>query len=308
MVATASLWLQHHLGFQFKTLWVVMAGGGISALVSKLAGWMGVKPAVGGFVDLQVRTRLRAVLYHSARPGPLRIIGGTLAVLMVFLSSVTVQSDLPDDRGAVSIVPLQGGGKPRIKSLRPGRPVRFLPVVTSPFGRAFKIDADGYLPGSVTVYSLISRQVLLGRDITPAPSVLFRPFEEGAIALLGRGTFRVTLLRNGAEEVVATDSGHSASFVLGRPAAVTPAMLGLWSLELDAVPVKPEPKAQLLMLWRLPRLLTTDHKLAPNDHLVAEIVVRGKVRSRAEVTLSAGPLIDVLMRDISPDAKVVPPC
>jgi hypothetical protein len=307
MLATASLWMQHHLGFELKKLGILALVGVIWGAMGKLADWFGVKSTLGGFVDSYIRAPLRGLLHRGVRSGTLRIFGGALAVLMAILSSVTVRSEVPDDRGAVSIAPVDAGGKARVDSLRPGRPVRFLPVITSPFGREFRVDADGYLPASVTVYPLISRRVLLGRDLAAAPSVLFRPFEEGAVALLGRGVFRVTRVRGIATEVVASDSGHAASFMLGRSRAVTDAMMGLWGLELDAIPVSGKPKAQLLMLWRRPRQLATPIKLAPNDRLVAEVLVRGKVRARAEVTLSGSPLMDVLMQDVVSDTGKVPP-
>jgi hypothetical protein len=308
LLATVSLWLQHHLGFELKKLGIVALVGVVWGAMGKLADWFGVKSAVGAFFDSYVRAPLRGVLRHAVRTGPLRFISATLAVLMAILSSVTVRSELADERGAVSIMPADADGKASVDSLRPGGLVRFLPVITTPFGREFRVDADGYLPASVTVYPLISRRVVLGRDLAAIPSVLFRPFEEGAIGMLDGGLFRVSRLRGATTEVLATDSGHAASFLLGRPRAVTEAMMGLWGLELDAVPVKPEPKAQLLMLWRRPRQLTTGHRLAPNDRLVAEILVRGRVKARAEVTLSGGPLIDVLMQDVTAEAGEVPPC
>jgi hypothetical protein len=227
---------------------------------------------------------------------------------MATLSSVTVRSDAPEDRGAVSIAAVDAEGAPRVDTLVPGRTVRFLPVITSPFGREFRVDAAGYAPASVLVYPLISRRVVLGRDLAATPSVLFRPFEEGAIGMLDGGVFRVSRRRGQSADLVATDSGLAASFLLGRSAAVTESMIGLWGLELDALAVQQAPRGQLLKLWRSPRRLAPTSQLAPNDRLVAEIVVNGKVKSRAEVTLSGGPLIDVLMQDVPPDTGEVPPC
>lgn len=308
MLATASLWLQHHLGFELKKLGVVALVGAIWGGMGKLADWFGVKSAVGGFFDSYVRAPLRGALRYGIKPGPLRLVGGTLLVLMATLSSVTVRSDAPEDRGAVSIAAVDAQGAPRVDTLVPGRTVRFLPVITSPFGREFRVNAAGYVPASVSVYPLISRRVVLGRDLAATPSVLFRPFEEGAIGMLDGGVFRVSRRREQSTDLVATDSGQAASFLLGRSAAVTESMIGLWGLELDALAVQQAPRGQLLKLWRSPRRLAPTSQLAPNDRLVAEIVVNGKVKSRAEVTLSGGPLIDVLMQDVPPDTGEVPPC
>jgi hypothetical protein len=306
MLATASLWMQHHLGFELKKLGILALVGVIWGAMGKLADWFGVKSTLGGFVDSYIRAPLRGLLHRGVRSGtpassgrPRRTHGDSLL------------GDGAERGAGRPWRRVDRAGRRRregpVDSLRPGRPVRFLPVITSPFGREFRVDADGYLPASVTVYPLISRRVLLGRDLAAAPSVLFRPFEEGAVALLGRGVFRVTRVRGIATEVVASDSGHAASFMLGRSRAVTDAMMGLWGLELDAIPVSGKPKAQLLMLWRRPRQLATPIKLAPNDRLVAEVLVRGKVRARAEVTLSGSPLMDVLMQDVVSDTGKVPP-
>jgi len=308
ILATASLWLQHHLGFELKKLGMVALVGAIWGSMGKLADWFGVKSTAGAFFDSFVRAPLRGLLRRVAKPGALRVAGGALAVLMALLSSVTVRSELPDERGAVSIAPVDAAGAVRVDSLGPGGTVRFLPVITSPFGREFRIDAEGYLPVSIPVYPLISRRVVLGRDLAAVPSVLFRPFVEGMVGMLDGGRFQVMRLRGTSSEVVATDSGHATSFLLGRPGTVTEAMRGLWGLELDAAQIGLEPKADFLMRWRRPHQVATASKLAPNDRLVAEIVVRCRVKARAEVILSGGPLIDVLMLDVITDAGEVPPC
>ena len=71
----------------------------------------------------------------------------------------------------------------------------------------------------------------------------------------------------------------------------------------------PDPiRAKLLVLWSSPRYLVTLRELAPHDCLLAEILEEGKVKARAQVTVTAEPLLDILMHDIIADTVKVLPC
>lgn len=299
MVVTAGLWLEHHLGLGIAKLGAVALVVGALGAVAKLVSWLGQKSTVGSFIDSKVKSPLRAILRGGSSPRPLRVIGAVLALLMATLSSVTVVSDTPEQAVTVSIAALDPPGRSRTESLIPGKPlVRFHPVVTSPFGRLFRVEATGYVTASLTVYPLVGRQVRLGRDLIPSPSVLFRPFVEGVSALKDGAVFRVSRVGANGLEPVATDSGTAASFLVGRPQPVTDAQMQFWSLELDAAGAPAGERARMLMLWKNPRQLTALRGLAPNDRLVAEITLRDRVCAHAEITLTGERLMDVLLMDV----------
>jgi hypothetical protein len=313
MLVIGALWLQHHLGFEFQKLgWVTLAGVAWG-LIGKLADWLGETSAIGQVVDRWFKTPLRSLVHRLARPAPLYLLGGPLALLMATVSSVRVRSDAPGDQSVVSLVSLDDAddSRSRADALSLDEPlVRFFPVLTGPFGRLYQVDADGYVPTQLTVYPLVGREVLLGRDLISAPSVLFRPLGEGMAALRDGGVFTVSRLRGDSAEQLASaaDSGSAAAFLLGRRKPIPDAMAVFWALELTASGA-PEPvKADMLITWRNPRQLAIPGELAPRDCLLAEIRLHDRLKARALVTLPEAPLADVLLPDILADTVEVPSC
>lgn len=311
ILAIGALWLQHHLGFEFNKLgWVTLASV-MWGSMGKLADRLGAKSAIGQVADKLFKAPLRGVFHHLAQPAPLYLLGGFLAVLMGTVSSMSVRSDAPGDRSSVSLVSLDQGGAAGTGTLSADKPVvRFLPVFTSPFGRLYQVDAEGYVPTQLTVYPLTGRQVLLGRDLVPSPSVLFRPFGEGVAALLDGGVFTVTRLRGDSAEQLAldADSGSAAAFLLGRRKPISDAMAVLWALELTASGAPEAVRAAMLLTWRNPKQLAIRGELAPRDCLLAEIRLHDKLKARAQVTLSDAPFVDVLLQDVITDTAKVPSC
>lgn len=303
MLAIGALWLQHHLGFEFQKLgWVTLVGL-LWGCMEKLAGWIGAKPAIDQEAGRLFKAPLRGLLHLLARPVPLNLIGGLLALLMATVSSVSVRSDAVGERSTVSLLSLEERGTARTGKLSPDAPlVRFL-LATSPFGRVYQVDAEGYVPAQLTVYPLIGRQVLLGRDLGLSPSVLFRPFAEGMAALSDGAVFTVTRLRGDSAErlVAAADSGAATSFRLGRPKPISDAMVVSWTLEATASGAPETARAGMLITWRNPKQLTMRGELNPRDCLLAEIRLHDKLKARALVTLSDAPLVDVLLPDIAAD-------
>jgi hypothetical protein len=302
MLVLGGLWLQHHLGFEFEKLgWVTLAGL-VWGSMGKLADWLSQDSAIGQAAEKLFKAPLRALFQRVARPAPMYLLGGLLAALMATVSSVSVRSDAPGDRSKVSLVSLDQRGTARTGSLSPREPVvRFLPVLTGPFGRLYQVDADGYVPAQLTVYPLTGRQVLLGRDLVPSPSVLFRPFGEGIAALRDGGVFRVTRLRADAAEPLAADSGTASAFRLGQPKPISDAMAVFWTLEATASGAPEAVRADMLLTWRNPKQLAMRDELAPHDCLLAEIRLHDKLRARALVTLSDAPFADVLLQDVIGD-------
>jgi hypothetical protein len=266
---------------------------------------------MGRLVDTLFKAPLRALFRRLTRTGPLAVIAGIVLIVMATISSVTVRSEAPGERSAVSLASVDPRGDPRRDTLSGGNPlVRFLPVFTSPFGRPYEVDADGYVPTQVTVFPLIGRQVVLGKDVAPAPSVLFRPFGEGVVALEDGAVFTVSRIRDGRLEQLATssDSGSATSFLLGNRKPIPDATMVFWTLEASASGA-PEPvRAKLLMTWRNPKQLRMRGELGPRDCLVAEVRLHGQLKERAMVPLTGAPFVDVLMRGDIADTTKVPSC
>ncbi len=298
LLATGALWLEHHLGFGIARLGGVAVALGLWGSVEKLAGSLGQTSAVRKFVERTIKSPLQSLFRFGARPGPLRVVIVILAVLMATVSSITVVREAAVEASMVTIAPLDPPGGTRTGKLGPEGQVRFRPVITSPFGRLFRVDADGYAPATIPVYPLLGRRVVLGRDLAPSPAVLFRPFVLGTSALHDGAVFRVRRLTGPGDEIVASDTGHAASFWIGRSDRVTDAMLGSWGLELQAEHAPEAERGRLLGMWRRPRQLAMRGELSPTDRLVAEILEGDRVVSRVELTLRGERFVDVMLDDV----------
>ncbi len=311
IVAVAALWLQHHLGFELEKLGVIAIATAAWGVMGKVADWVGEKSAMGRFIDAWFKTPLRAVLRYMTRPAPLYGTAVVVGVLMATVSSVTVRSSVPGERAAVSLASLDSRRTPRADTLtRDKATVRFLPILTSPFGRVYEVDADGYVASQVTVYPLVSRQVVLGRDLAASPSVLFRPFDEGVVALEDSADFRVSRLRDGHWERLADyhAGGVASSFLIGARKPISDAAMVVWVLEAAANGAPEMARSKLLVTWRAPKSVPIQVELHPRDCLLAEIRLHGNLKERAVVPLSNDPLIDVLMQAVTTDSNRVPTC
>jgi hypothetical protein len=311
VLSIGALWLQHHLGFELEQLGVVALAGAVWGGIGELATVFGDDAGIGKAVDTVFKTPIRGLLLFLARRRPFALLTGLLVLAMATLSSVTIRSDAPGEETSVSLATLDKDGTPRRSKLTADEPVaRFRPVLTSPFGRLYRVRADGYLPAQINVFPLVGRQVLLGRDLVTSPSVLFRPFAEGISALGDSAVFSVKRIRARKEELIAVDtgSGSASAFLLGRPKPVSDAMMMLWNLEVTASKATDEIKAKMLMLWRSPKQLTLRSELAPRDCLVAEIRLHDQLRARGIAMLSDAPLVDVLMQDVTSATGKMPSC
>jgi hypothetical protein len=237
--------------------------------------------------------------------------GAMVAVVMATVSSVTVRSDAPGERVAISVGLFDSRTPPGADTLtRDKAVVRFFPILTSPFGRLYQVDADGYVATPVDVFPVLGRQMVLGRDLSAAPSVLFRPFVEGIAALADSAEFQVQRLTDGRWEklAVAAPSGVASSFLVGRRKPISDAAMVVWALEATANGAPEPARAQFLVTWRNLKQLPIQGELRPRDCLLGEIRLHGNLKERALVQLSNDPFVDVLMRSVSADTSKVPSC
>lgn len=291
LLVILDLWAVHHFAFGIGNI-VVPAG---------IAAALGGAIKVAGFVwdEATVRERLQD-LVKPVRPFLSRLVTrGTVTwlavlvlVLMVSVSSVTVV-DAAGEGASVAVASLERPDAARQKSVGSGATIRF-PVLTTPFGRLVRVDATGYVGAAFTVYPPIGLRLQLGRDLPGLPSVLFRPGPEALSFLADGAVFRVLrIARDGTEGVLAADSGHVGSFLLGRPRPVSSGMIEDWTRGLEAAGTPPAAVAGIVSVWKAPARLATTATLAPGDILRAEVLANGTVVAATETALDGVELIDV---------------
>lgn len=292
-VALGQLWARRHLGWGSETPW-------IAALLFVLTYSDKVLDKV---LSKDNKAALETEFRKAAEPvlvGRFPMLVCAVALLLVLLySSVTVipGSDLPAGGGKLAArLATVDGVELDEQQLQSKTPARFLPSRTSPFGRAYRLTVEGYVPETVTVYPIVGLNVTPDRDLRRSPSVLFRPSIAGVEALASEGTF--TLVWRPAsgppQSLMPPQSGHRGSFLVGRDQPVPATAGASWRLELTAATVQEPTLSRMIQAWTRYRHVAPTTPLAPGMALVAEIRSRvDKPVERAEVVLGSDALIDV---------------
>ncbi|MGH7469519.1 MAG: hypothetical protein ACRENP_16330 [Longimicrobiales bacterium] len=290
LLTIADLWASHHMG------WGVRNPGALAVVLAVL-GAMGklVGRAFPNEVK-QVSGRIASQVRSLASDSVLAIVGLALLLVVSTFSSVIVLPESAVDAQSVQLIGLDDAdAKMSERAAARGELIRFR-VRTNPFGRAVRLDAPGYVPAAFTVYPVVGLKVRLGQDMAPSPSVLFRPGVDGISALGDGATFRVRRVSGADTTVVATGTGRG-SFLLGRQRAITSELVADWDRELQAMGAPPSALADMIRLWKKPIAIRASASLAPDDVLIAEVLMRDVVVSRAEITIWPDRLIDVAMAD-----------
>lgn len=303
VAALGQLWLRHHLGWGGDTPWIAAFVVFLSLLDTALGKLMG-KDAKAA-LDAWLRVTLAPVF-----TGRLAMLACAVAILLALVfSSVTV---LPGSDAAVTGTRLKArlfalDGKPMGEHVLASEKsiARFPWLLTSPFGRPYRLAVDGYLDETLMVYPLTGSNISAERDLRRSPSVLFRPPADAVQVLASGGNFTVMWRSPGGLKPLAPpQTGHEGSFLVGRAQSVPASTVTGWRLELAASNIGDPTLSQMLQNWSRFQVIKPTTPLAAGMQLVGEVrsprsdlVV---VVARAEVVLGTEPLMDVPMMLVVP--------
>ncbi|NIS38895.1 hypothetical protein GWN26_13615, partial [Candidatus Saccharibacteria bacterium] len=164
-----NLWSAHHLGTTIGDLSFINGPLGILAVVSFLAQWLTEKEAS------DFKTRVRKWFLFFLKPPALIFLYAFLLICSSLVSSVTVLSDGTPGKLTVALTPEGNNqGNEKKEELRGSNDVvRFIDS-TTPFGRPFYLEVDGYLRKSFDLYPWVGTKIRVREDLTPLPTVLLR--------------------------------------------------------------------------------------------------------------------------------------
>jgi hypothetical protein len=315
LAALALLWSNHHLG----------AAAGYPGLFAALAAALPL--ALGLFDRLldkasqeSFAARWRAAVARRLSWRAIAI--GYLSAALVALawSSLVV---LGDDAGAtgpatvrLTALDAPADAATRTRTLLPrGEPARFV-VTSSPFGRVFRLELDGYVPQTVEVYPVLGRRISPARDLRRSPTVLLR------LSQLALGSFQdqtggelvITRVMTAnpvanpvanpsdaaAGEVIARTKQPRAAFLLGRAQRVPAGFAAGWRTELLARGVRDETlAAKHLVSWKEPAVLAPSVVLEPGMPLRAQLFnAAGNVVASSDFVLGSDELQDQSVEDL----------
>lgn len=298
LLAVADMWLHHHFGFGFRNIGIPVGFAAALGLGIKAAGFLvgddRVKASLRGLTD-----PVKAVLPRLVTTRALVGASAVLVTAMLLVSSVTVVSDDGSGRMAVQVTPLERirAGEPRVVN----GAATTIPVWTTPFGRLFRVAADGYVGSTFTVYPPVGLRLRLGRELPALPAVLFRPAPETLGFLADGAVLTVTRIAQQRVDTIAVDTGYVGSFMLGRAGTIGAALVDDWERELmvgDSTVSRAGVNATIL-LWKKPRQLAHDPaRLRIGDRLRAEVRLGEVLVGRGEVTLEGDALIEVVLEEV----------
>ena len=149
-------------------------------------------------------------------------------------------------------------------------------VPTSPFGRSVRLELDGYLPSTFTVYPITGKRVDPARDFTRWPSLLLR-LPPTLFPMLG-GEKPLVLLKlsqtaRGKEgrALWCAPVDHKA-VLLGPSRAIDPALVAGWREEVIARGLSEAQRAQVMIGWRQHEAHRLDNPVAPGTALRADAI------------------------------------
>lgn len=287
LVTFVLLWSPRNLGIGIKDPgWLAPILTAISAALAKVGEVLRRR-------ERAIMNRKVARLYRSIlRPVPITLAYLFFGIITLTRSSISVIAATPDEERNVTVRPL--GAPTRNRKATAGRehkPAHFYALPTSPFGRAYRVEAEGYVPAIVNLPPFSGRELRLGRDIPVSPSVLIRPSR----MLLGD-------LQDSARLVVYETKGERRDSVGGSPPGVSAALL--LGRE-QPIPIRPEwtwelagedesRRSDALLKWVRPTVQVPNVTLNPGSRL--EVVVFSKHRHRLATmsfTVRNDPLMDV---------------
>jgi hypothetical protein len=176
-------------------------------------------------------------------------------------------------------------------------------VATGPFGRAFRLSIEGYVPQTVEAYPLIGLRVRPSRDLRRSPSFLLRlsKLAEGSWRDVKGATLRVTAkMPDSSDAVIFQSTTPAAALLVGREQAIPLAWNDHWRLELLAAGVRDDGLiASHIVGWRKPFGFKPESSLQPGVTVLATLVnPQQQEIARREFVLGSDDLQDIRMEDL----------
>jgi hypothetical protein len=257
----AEMWAQAHLGIGLDNPgWLAPLAGAAAAVIPQ--------------VRKLLRSRERGALARSTarlfrwilRPVPIAVAYLVFAICALTRSSLSVIG-APGEVLAVSVAPADGG-KPRPSKTK-ANPVEFHGLATSPFGRTYRVEVDGYIPAVVKLAPLTGRQLQLGRDFVVSPSILIRPSR----MLLGHmaDSARLVLYRvRGGQRDSIAGSRDAAAMLVGREQPISFRPEWTWELAEENA----ARRDSTMLQWVRPTTVSKAGALNPGTRLTAVVLSR----------------------------------
>jgi len=291
LLAAVDIWSNHHFGFGFKNPGVF---AGVSSILT------GALVLLEKVLPKSEQANIRAALFNVLGRGlsfPALVIGYLVFVIAAMNFSTVRVTFAPETSGAkATLIPAQSHSESiKSKEIAPGI-VHFV-VSTNPFGRMFYLEVDGYMPETLTVFSLRGLSIIADQDLRVKPTVLIRPTPLGLRDLEDGGSIVISLVNGpNSPRKIAEHEKFRGSFLIGRHKWIPSERYERWRLDLDLMDPKRSTHSRTLLEWGEPQRLAPGFGIEPRQRILVEIkTALGDVTEKIEFTVGDERLIDVLL-------------
>ena len=254
MIGLAESWCQHHLDLSLRALWRANIVVVVLAIVVSVFMMIRGKEAWHG---------LRRVLVLKIVSGPVLV---SAALIMAFVGSTVSSIEVtgaragrsrrvhayPEPVGTVAPEPRDRDTRKLTGETPVARFVRF----TTPFGRPYALDVDGYQLHFIDLFPGKGVRIRAERDLELAPTVLVR-VPSSKKSLLTGGRIELWQHEEGACRFlgsVDTKTNAGAAF-FGRRVLLPSDITAVWNMQLSASNLDDAARSRVYLSWMWPLLV-----------------------------------------------------
>jgi hypothetical protein len=259
------LWSHEHLGFGLQDPgWLAPMVGAVSVAIPLTRRLLRRRErgALGRFTVRLFRWILR--------PWPIAVAYFVFTLLTLTRSSIAVIGGNAEDEVPVTVRQLDTHtAKGRRADVGKLDPAEFHALATTPFGRTYRVDAEGYVPATVKLMPLVRLRLQLGHELVLSPSILIRPSR----TLLGdmEDSARLVLYEvRGPRRDSIAGSRTPAALLVGREQPITPRPEWTWELAGETA----DRVGMTLLQWARPDTASVTRPLNPGTRLEAVVLHR----------------------------------
>ena len=228
------------------------------------------------------------------KPPVLVVIFFFFFIVSLLISSVTVMSSGLSEKVDVCLSSEGKAVNETGKTLEEPNDIERFIRFTSPFGRSFYLEVDGYQRYSFELFPWIGKRIRVLEDLKVAPSLLLR-IPTGLGLHLPRG--KVAVYSEEKEIAEGKTSIKHGSILVGRNIPIPSTFVEKWKLELVAMGITSQAAAaNSLLIWQNAAVIKPSVPIMPGRIYEARFLThQGKVKARARFAVGTEKIQDILM-------------
>lgn len=243
----------------------------------------------------EANNRLKRIFLTFLKPIYLVAIYFIILVLGSVFSSVTVMADGISDRMRIRLADEQPDPKLDSGKLEGINDIMRFFKVSSPFGKPYYIEVEGYNRYSFDLYSWIGKKIRVDKDLERTPSILFR-IPTDVHSLLSTGKIVVYLAEDSLFSVSTTDKNGAILVSSYNASGYLNSFENNWRLELQSQGIVGETAARSLIKWKKPILVKLKVELSRGLRIKVEFLsINNDRKAIADYTITTESIQDVLL-------------